>query len=162
MPSPEGEVDDSAVTVAALRRVVDHQAELLRREDEVNRILVQTVLAGGSLDDLCESLVTLFPGVALVTTTDGRVVARAGSEESPFCVMTGPADFWAWCATGDSPEEEELEAPTPLFHSTEILPGVLGSMWRLTWPRRWVADETPLFRTSWKRYLLALSPATRP
>ncbi|KGN36407.1 PucR family transcriptional regulator [Knoellia subterranea] len=74
-----GVVEDGS-TVASLRRVVDHQAELLRREDEVNRILVQTVLAGGSLADLCRALVELFPGVALVTTTDGRIVATAGSE----------------------------------------------------------------------------------
>ncbi|KGN32930.1 transcriptional regulator [Knoellia sinensis KCTC 19936] len=74
-------------TVESLQRVVDHQAELLQREDEVNRILVQTVLAGGSLADLCEALVGLFEGVALVTTSDGRVVATAGAEDAVATVM---------------------------------------------------------------------------
>lgn len=77
----------AAATVESLQRVVDHQAELLRREDEVNRILVQTVLTGGSLADLGQALVGLFPGVTLVTTTDGRLVATAGSEEDVATVM---------------------------------------------------------------------------
>jgi len=81
-----GTVED-ATTVESLRRVVDHQAELLRREDEVNRILVQTVLRGGSLGDLCESLVGLFTGVAMVLTTDGRVTTTAGSEEDVAQVL---------------------------------------------------------------------------
>lgn len=75
-----GTLGDGA-TIASLRRVVDHQAELLRREDEVNRILVETVLRGGTLADLCEALVGLFTGVAFVTTTDGRIVATAGADE---------------------------------------------------------------------------------
>ena len=63
LPSPgPGTVEDGA-TVESLRRVVDHQAELLRREDEVNRILVQTVLRGGSLGDLCESLLKRDLGI---------------------------------------------------------------------------------------------------
>lgn len=81
-----GTVEDGA-TVESLRRVVDHQAELLRREDEVNRILVQTVLRGGSLGDLCESLVELFGGVALVATTDGRVLTTAGAEADVETVL---------------------------------------------------------------------------
>ena len=90
LPSTDTGMEDTAATVASLRRVVDHQAELLRREDEVNRILVRTVLAGGSLEDLCTALVTLFPGVALVTTTDGRTVARAWSEEAVQEVVALP------------------------------------------------------------------------
>lgn len=81
LPSTPAVDGNDPVTVASLQRVVDHQAELLRREDEVNRILVQTVLAGGSLTDLCEALVELFDGVAMVTTTDGRVVAIAGAPD---------------------------------------------------------------------------------
>ena len=82
LPSPGPGTVEDASTVESLRRVVDHQAELLRREDEVNRILVHTVLRGGTLGDLCEALVELFTGVALVTTTDGRVTTSAGSEEA--------------------------------------------------------------------------------
>jgi purine catabolism regulator len=84
LPSPgAGAVEDVAggETIESLRRVVEHQAELLRREDEVNGILVQTVLRGGTLVDLCEALVGLFTGVAMVTTTDGRILTTAGSEE---------------------------------------------------------------------------------
>ena len=84
---PEAQHLPADEMIASLRRVVDHQAELLRREDEVNRILVQTVLTGGSLADLGQALVGLFPGVTLVTTTDGRLVATAGSEEDVATVM---------------------------------------------------------------------------
>lgn len=84
---PAGSPVAPVETVESLRRVIDHQAEMLRREDEVNRILVQTVLTGGSLADLGEALVGLFPGVTLVTTTDGRIVATAGSEEDVATVM---------------------------------------------------------------------------
>lgn len=61
-----------------LDAVLDHQAALLQREDEVHRFLVRIVLAGGSLRDLCESLAGFFDGAAMVTTTDGRVLASAG------------------------------------------------------------------------------------
>lgn len=61
-----------------LESILDHQRTMLQREDEVHRFLVRIVLAGGSLRELCEALAVFFGGAAIVTTTDGRVLARAG------------------------------------------------------------------------------------
>lgn len=63
--------------VAALTAIVEHQAVMLEREDEVHHLLVRIVLAGGSLDGLCDALAQFFDGSVLVTSTDGRVLASA-------------------------------------------------------------------------------------
>ena len=62
-----------------LSAILEHQTAMLRRLEDADRALVQIVLAGGSLDDLCEQVVGFLDGAAMVTTTDGRVIARAGS-----------------------------------------------------------------------------------
>jgi purine catabolism regulator len=51
----------------------------LRREDAVHRSLIGSVVAGGSLSDLCAGLVDVLDATIVVTTTDGRVIADAGS-----------------------------------------------------------------------------------
>ncbi len=56
------------------------QAALLARLDEVHEVLAHTVAGGGSLDDLCRELAAVLPGAVMVTTADGRVLARGGSE----------------------------------------------------------------------------------
>ena len=66
-------------TTEVLGAMLDHQTAILDRLEEVHRVLVQIVLAGGSLDDLCEQVVGFFDGAAMVTTTDGRVLASAGA-----------------------------------------------------------------------------------
>ncbi|MEO6999272.1 MAG: helix-turn-helix domain-containing protein [Terracoccus sp.] len=66
-------------TSEVLEAILEHQTSMLRRLDDADRALVQIVLAGGSLDDLCERVVGFIGGAAMVTTTDGRVVAAAGS-----------------------------------------------------------------------------------
>ncbi len=66
-------------TTEVLAALLDHQSATLRRLEDADRALVQIVLQGGSLDDVCEQVVGLLPGAAMVTTSDGRVVARAGS-----------------------------------------------------------------------------------
>ena len=66
-------------TTEVLSAILDHQTAILRRLEHADRALVQIVLAGGSLDDLCEQVVGFLDGAAMVTTTDGRVIARAGS-----------------------------------------------------------------------------------
>ncbi|HET6968184.1 MAG TPA: helix-turn-helix domain-containing protein [Ornithinibacter sp.] len=53
---------------------------MLEREDEVHRVLVRVVLAGGSLLELCDAVAGFFGGAAVVTTTDGRVLTIAGDE----------------------------------------------------------------------------------
>ncbi|WP_246069777.1 helix-turn-helix domain-containing protein [Humibacillus xanthopallidus] len=74
---PEGQV--GAFTTEVLSAILQHQTAMLRRLEDADRALVQIVLAGGSLDDLCEQVVGFLDGAAMVTTTDGRVIARAGS-----------------------------------------------------------------------------------
>jgi purine catabolism regulator len=44
-------------------------------------VLVRVVLAGGSLLELCTAVAGFFGGAAVVTTTDGRVLAMAGDDE---------------------------------------------------------------------------------
>jgi purine catabolism regulator len=66
-------------TTEVLSAILAHQTATLRRLEDADRALVEIVLAGGSLDDLCEQVVGFLDGAAMVTTTDGRVIARAGS-----------------------------------------------------------------------------------
>ena len=54
---------------------------ILEREDEVHRVLVRIVLAGGALEDLVRAPSPASSGARpMVTTTDGRVLARAGAD----------------------------------------------------------------------------------
>jgi PucR family transcriptional regulator, purine catabolism regulatory protein len=64
-----------------LTEVLNRQAAVLARSDEAHRALVQIVLTGGGLDRLCEELVGICGGVAMVTSADGRVLAGAGDLE---------------------------------------------------------------------------------
>jgi purine catabolism regulator len=76
--------------------LLNRQAALAARSEEVHRALLSVVLEGGGLDDLATELATILRGPVLVTTPDGRVVARAGDEEeyrgaldSPFFDRSG-------------------------------------------------------------------------
>ena len=71
---------DPTERAEVLAGVVERQAALLQREDEVHRVLVRIVLGGGSLAELCQAVAGFFGGAAVVTTTDGRVLAMAGAE----------------------------------------------------------------------------------
>jgi purine catabolism regulator len=75
-----GDASGERLATEVLGVMLDHQRGILEREDEVHRTLVQIVLAGGSLGDLCVQLVGFYDGAAMVTTSDGRVLAAAGSE----------------------------------------------------------------------------------
>lgn len=68
------------VVTEVLGAVLDQQSGILARVDEAHQILVGIVLAGGGLQDLCERLAGFLGGATMVTTTDGRVLARAGAE----------------------------------------------------------------------------------
>src|SRR6478609_10038883 len=82
MPSIDVPLDHlGAFTTEVLSAILEHQTAVLRRLEDADRALVQIVLAGGSLDDLCEQVVGFLDGAVMVTTTDGRVIARAGSEQ---------------------------------------------------------------------------------
>ena len=61
-----------------LTAVLNRQAAVLARADEVHRALVDIVLTGGGLDMLCAGLVGILSGAAMVTSTDGRVLASDG------------------------------------------------------------------------------------
>lgn len=77
---PEGELSHEVVSL------LDRQAAMIQREEDAHRILNRIVLAGGSLTELCTDLTELIGGpgraAAIVTTTDGRVLARGGEPEA--------------------------------------------------------------------------------
>ncbi|MGL5861195.1 MAG: PucR family transcriptional regulator [Phycicoccus sp.] len=79
-PTSSGPAVDPADRVEQLAALVEHQAALLQREDEVHRVLVRVVLTGGSLAELCDAVAGFLGGAAVVTTTDGRVLAMSGTE----------------------------------------------------------------------------------
>lgn len=61
-----------------LSDLLNRQAALLARSEEVHRALVAVVLEGGDLDDLVAELARILGGAVMVTTPDGRVIAQAG------------------------------------------------------------------------------------
>jgi len=75
LPEP---TSSDQLNTEVLGALLDYQTSVLDRLEEVHRVLVQIVLAGGSLEDLCDQLAGFFDGAAMVTTTDGRVLASAG------------------------------------------------------------------------------------
>jgi purine catabolism regulator len=74
---PDG-VGFADVINQVLSAVLNRQAAVLSRAEEVHRALVDIVLTGGGLDMLCAELVGILSGAAMVTSTDGRVVASYG------------------------------------------------------------------------------------
>jgi purine catabolism regulator len=61
-----------------LSDLLNRQAAVLARSEEVHRALVSVVLEGGGLEDLTAELARILGGAVMVTTPDGRVVAQAG------------------------------------------------------------------------------------
>ncbi|NMM24873.1 MAG: PucR family transcriptional regulator [Phycicoccus sp.] len=74
---PDGVGFDDVIN-QVLTAVLNRQAAVLARADEVHRALVDIVLTGGGLDMLCAELAPILPGVAMVTSTDGRVLSSDG------------------------------------------------------------------------------------
>jgi purine catabolism regulator len=74
---PDGVGFDDVIN-QVLTAVLNRQAEVLARADEVHHALVDIVLTGGGLDMLCAELAGILPGAAMVTSTDGRVLASDG------------------------------------------------------------------------------------
>jgi len=74
---PDGVGFDDVIN-QVLTAVLNRQAEVLARAEEVHRALVEIVLTGGGLDMLCAELVGILEGAAIVTSTDGRVLASDG------------------------------------------------------------------------------------
>ena len=67
-------------------RLLDRQAAVIQREEDAHRILHRIVLVGGSLTELCADLISVLGeegrAAAIVTTTDGRVLAEGGDEQA--------------------------------------------------------------------------------
>src|SRR5258706_6581989 len=74
-----------------LSALLNRQAALAARSEEVHRALVSVVLEGGDLGDLAAELATLLGGPVLVTTPDGRVVAQAGDSDHLPETFASPA-----------------------------------------------------------------------
>ncbi|MBX6722076.1 MAG: PucR family transcriptional regulator ligand-binding domain-containing protein [Dactylosporangium sp.] len=75
------DVDFSDVLHEVLGELLNRQATVLTRSEEVHRALVSVVLEGGDLGDLARELTRLLGGPVLITTPDGRVLARSGEIE---------------------------------------------------------------------------------
>src|SRR4051794_28498282 len=63
-----------------LSELLNRQATVLARSDEVHRALVSVVLDGGGLSDLATELARIMGVPVMVSTPDGRVMARAGDQ----------------------------------------------------------------------------------
>jgi purine catabolism regulator len=85
---PEGVGFDDILN-QVLTDVLNRQAALLARSEEVHRVLVQIVLAGGGLQEVTDELVGILGGVVLATTPDGRVLAVSGEPEAVAGVLEG-------------------------------------------------------------------------
>lgn len=73
-----------------LGTLLNRQAALAARSEEVHRALVSIVLDGGDLAELAAELATILRGPVLVTTPDGRVVAQAGDHDSLARILGSP------------------------------------------------------------------------
>ncbi|PSK89144.1 purine catabolism regulator [Murinocardiopsis flavida] len=73
-----------------LTDILNRQAAILGRAEEVHRVLVDAILAGGGLAAITERLPALLDGGVMVTTPDGRVLASSGVPESD---LADPAYF---------------------------------------------------------------------
>jgi purine catabolism regulator len=74
-----------------LETLLNRQAALAARSEEVHRALVSIVLDGGDLADLAAELAAILGDPVLVTTPDGRVVAQAGDAEETARLFTSAA-----------------------------------------------------------------------
>lgn len=73
-----------------LSEVLNRQAAMLARSEAVHRALVQIVLAGGGLDEVCSELAGLLDAVVFVTSPDGRVLAEAGEPAALAAAVAAP------------------------------------------------------------------------
>src|SRR5262249_38750010 len=89
-----------------LSDMLNRQAAVLARSEEVHRALVSVVLDGGGLDDLAAELARILGGPVLVTTPDGMVVAAAGDEAQ---LARGRGGGW-FDATGRFRDENQGSA----------------------------------------------------
>ncbi len=134
-------------TTEVLSAILAHQTATLRRLEDADRALVQIVLAGGSLDDLCEQVVGFLDGAAMVTTTDGRVIARAGSQrELEHALSLECFDRTGRLLTEAEPMGPRPEGPTSDRAAVRIVAGHLdhGVLMACCSHRHLTADDARL------------------
>jgi PucR family transcriptional regulator, purine catabolism regulatory protein len=104
-----------------LGTLLNRQAALAARSEEVHRALVSVVLDGGDLADLAVEVAGIMRGPVFVTTPDGRVVARAGDADELERVMSSEA----FDATGRFLVEAAHGEPAAGWHRA-VVPIVAG------------------------------------
>ena len=77
---PEGIGFDDILN-QVLTEVLNRQASLLERSEEVHHALVAVLLDGGGLDELVAEMALVLGGPVFVTTADGRVLAEGGDAD---------------------------------------------------------------------------------
>jgi purine catabolism regulator len=88
---PQGVAFDDVLN-EVLGTLLNRQAAMAARTEEVHRALVSVVLEGGTLADLAAELATIMRGPVFVTTPDGRVLAQAGPADE-VALATASAAF---------------------------------------------------------------------
>jgi purine catabolism regulator len=73
-----------------LTDILNRQAALLARSEELHRALVQIVLAGGGLQEVSEKLVDLLGGAVVVVGADGRELAASGAAQQLAALRQSP------------------------------------------------------------------------
>jgi purine catabolism regulator len=102
---PDGTAFDDLLN-AVLGDVLNRQSTILGRSEAAHRAMLGVLLDGGGLDDLVREVSRLVGEQTMVTTPDGRVLARAWSD--------GPARRRA----------ELMFEPTGRFRTERFAPGV--------------------------------------
>lgn len=77
-----------------LTDILNRQAATLARSEEVHRVLVNVILAGGGLAAITNELPALLDGGVMVTTPDGRILARCGLDQQ---ILADPTYFTSEC-----------------------------------------------------------------
>ncbi|HET8681722.1 MAG TPA: helix-turn-helix domain-containing protein, partial [Micromonosporaceae bacterium] len=104
-----------------LSDLLNRQAAVLARSEEVHRALVSVVLEGGDLADLAAELARILGGPVVITTPHGHVVARAG-DGVELARLAGDGCF---DQAGRFRVENEPHAPGPAGAHT-VVPIVAG------------------------------------
>jgi purine catabolism regulator len=81
-----------------LTDILNRQAAILARTEEVHRALVQIVLGGGGLQEVIDEVATLFDVAVIAVDGDRRMLAGAGPEEHVKAVCAAWVDGPGWTA----------------------------------------------------------------
>src|ERR671920_1320692 len=81
-----------------LTAVLDHQAERLRRSQEVHRALLQVVLQGGGLPEVASALAGILDVWVRVRSSTGELLAEAGSRRPRLLSDADDPDAGPACA----------------------------------------------------------------